>query len=251
MAGHSKWANIKHKKAKTDAIKGKVYTKLSREILVAAKAGGPDPNANFRLKIAIENAKAENLPNENIQRAIQKGAGGGEGANVEELRYEGYGLGGVAIMVDIMTDNRNRTAPEMRYIFSKNGGNLGETGSVNWMFQEKGLLVVPRDNLEISEDDFMLLALEAGAEDIEAQDDTYDIFTIPDDLIEVRHKLLEQKIPIENAAVQLFPINKVEIADLEQARKNIKLMEMLEAHDDVQNVYTNFELADSLANEDF
>jgi YebC/PmpR family DNA-binding regulatory protein len=250
MSGHSKWANIKHKKAKTDALKGKIFTKMAREIIVAARAGGGDPNNNFRLKIAIDNAKAANLPNDNIQRAIQKGVGGGEGANYEELRYEGYGPGGVAIMADIMTDNRNRTASEARHIFSKNGGNLGETGSVGWMFTEKGQLTVSKEDLRMSGDDLLLLALDAGAEDIEEQDESFEIYTDPSAMQEVRQKLLDGGIVIENAEVNLIPVNRVEISDIEQAKKIIKLIDSLEGHDDVQKVYTNFDLADSLADED-
>ena len=251
MSGHSKWANIKHKKAKTDAIKGRIFTKLAREIMVAARAGGADPNGNFRLKIAIDNAKAANLPNDNIQRAIQKGAGAGEGANYEELRYEGYGPGGVAIMVELMTDNRNRTASEMRHLFSKNGGNLGETGSVSWMFTEKGQLDVPKEDLKMDEDEIMLLALEAGAEDVASEDESYEIFTEPSSMQEVRQVLLDSKIPIESAAINLIPVNRVEIADIEQAKKIIKLIDSLESHDDVQKVYTNFDLAESLEDADF
>ncbi|NLI93609.1 MAG: YebC/PmpR family DNA-binding transcriptional regulator [Peptococcaceae bacterium] len=250
MSGHSKWANIKHKKAKTDAIKGRMFTKLAREIIVAARAGGGDPSGNFRLKIAIENAKAANMPNDNINRAIQKGAGDGEGSNYEELRYEGYGPGGVAIMVDLVTDSRNRTASEMRHIFSKNGGNMGETGSVGWMFTEKGQLSVPKESLKINEDELMLLALEAGADDMEDQDESYEIFTDPSAMQEVRQILLDGGIPIENAAVNLIPNNRVEVSELEQAKKVIKLIDSLEGHDDVQKVYTNFDLADSLAEED-
>jgi len=250
VSGHSKWANIKHKKAKTDAIKGRIFTKLAREIMVAARAGGADPNGNFRLKIAIDNAKAANLPNDNIQRAIQKGAGAGEGANYEELRYEGYGPGGVAIMVELMTDNRNRTASEMRHLFSKNGGNLGETGSVSWMFTEKGQLDVPKEDLKMDEDEIMLLALEAGAEDVASEDESYEIFTDPADMQEVRQVLLDSMIPIENAAINLIPVNRVEIADIEQAKKIIKLIDSLENHDDVQKVYTNFDLAESLEDAD-
>ncbi|NBJ16316.1 MAG: YebC/PmpR family DNA-binding transcriptional regulator [Dehalobacter sp. 4CP] len=251
MSGHSKWANIKHKKAKTDAIKGRIFTKLAREIMVAARAGGADPNGNFRLKIAIDNAKAANLPNDNIQRAIQKGAGAGEGANYEELRYEGYGPGGVAIMVELMTDNRNRTASEMRHLFSKNGGNLGETGSVSWMFTEKGQLDVPKEDLKLDEDEIMLLALEAGAEDVASEDESYEIFTEPGSMQEVRQVLLDNHIPIESAAINLIPVNRVEIADIEQAKKIIKLIDSLENHDDVQKVYTNFDLAEALEDADF
>ena len=251
VAGHSKWANIKHKKAKTDAIKGRIFTKLAREIIVAARTGGADPSANFRLKIAIENAKSANMPNDNIQRAIQKGAGAGEGTNYEELRYEGYGPGGVAIMVDIMTDNRNRTASEMRYIFSKNGGNLGDTGSVGWMFTEKGHIEVSKEGLKMTEDDFMLVALEAGADDLEVQEEIYEIYTEPGSMEKVRQDLLDQSIPIINASINLIPNNTVEISDIDQAKKVIKLIDSLESHDDVQKVYTNFELSDSLSEDDF
>ena len=250
MAGHSKWANIKHKKAKTDAIKGKIFTKLAREIIVATRIGGPDPSANFRLKIAIENARAANMPNDNIQRAIQKGAGAGEGANYEELRNEGYGPGGVAIMVDIMTDNRNRTASEMRYIFSKNGGNLGDTGSVSWMFTEKGYIEVSKEGLNLTEDDLMLLALEAGADDLVVQEEIYEIYTGPESMEKVRQYLLDQGIPISKASIELVPNSEMEISDIDQAKKIIKLIESLENHDDVQKVYTNFELSDSLSEDD-
>jgi len=156
MAGHSKWANIKHRKSKQDAIKGKIFTKLAREIIVAAKQGGGDPDANFRLRIAIEKAKANNMPNENINRAIQKGIGGNEAENYEEIVYEGYGPGGVAITLKIMTDNRNRTAGEIRHLFSKNGGNMGETGCVSWMFDRKGYLAVDRESVDLTEDEILL-----------------------------------------------------------------------------------------------
>ncbi|MHB1406554.1 MAG: YebC/PmpR family DNA-binding transcriptional regulator [Desulfitobacteriaceae bacterium] len=250
MSGHSKWANIKHKKAKVDAQKGKIFTKLGRELIVAARAGGADPGNNFRLKIAIDNAKAANMPNDNIQRAIQKGAGDGEGANYEELRYEGYGPGGVAVMATILTDNRNRTAGEVRHIFSKNGGNLGETGCVSWMFDEKGQLTVAREDLKISEDDLILNVLEAGAEDMVSEDESFQVYTAPSDMESVRQVLLDQGVPIFEAAVSLIPQNTVEIADVEQAQKIIRLIETLEEHDDIQNVYTNFDLADSLSEAD-
>jgi len=251
VSGHSKWANIKHKKAKTDAVKGRLFTKLAREITIASRAGGGDPNGNFRLKIAVDNAKAANVPNDNIQRAIQKGVGDSDGASYEELRYEGYGPGGAAIMVDILTDSRNRTAAEMRHLFSKNGGNMGETGSVSWMFAEKGQLSIARESLKLNEDEFMLLALEAGAEDIEDQDETVEVFTDPLDMQEVRQILLDRGVIIENATVNLIPGNRVEVSDIEQAKKMIKLIDSLEGHDDVQNVYTNFDLAESLSEEDF
>jgi len=245
MSGHSKWSNIKHKKGKADAQKGKIFTKLGRELLIAARACGGDVN-DFRLKIAIENAKALNLPNENIQRAIQKGAGGTEGANYEELRYEGYGPGGVAIMIDILTDNRNRTAGEVRHIFSKNGGNMGETGSVGWMFEDKGQLRILREGLKISEDDLMMTALDAGAEDFEADEEGFVVYTTPQDMEAVRQALIDQNIPVNESELSPIPQNTIEITDPEQARKLVNLMNKLEDHDDSQGVYSNFELADGL-----
>lgn len=250
MSGHSKWANIKHKKAKADAQKGKIFTKLGREIIVAARAGGGEPNNNFRLKIAIENAKSANMPNDNIQRAIQKGIGSGDGANYEELRYEGYGPGGVAVMVNVVTDNRNRTAGEMRHIFSKNGGNLGETGCVNWMFDEKGQLTLQKEDLKLNEDELMLLALEVGAEDMEQEEESFVIYTDPEEMESVRQALIDQGVAISEAVVNLIPQNTVEVADPDQAKKLIRLMDLLEEHDDTQGVYANFELADSLSEDD-
>jgi len=245
MSGHSKWSNIKHKKGKADAQKGKIFTKLGRELLIASRACGGDVN-DSRLKIAIENAKAENVPNENIQRAIQKGAGGTEGANYEELRYEGYGPGGVAVMIDILTDNRNRTAGEVRHIFSKNGGNMGETGSVGWMFEDKGQLRILREGLKITEDDLMMLALDAGAEDFEADEEGFVVYTTPQDMENVRQALLDQNITVVESELGPIPQNTIEITDPEQARKLVNLMNKLEDHDDSQGVYSNFELADGL-----
>ncbi|MDD2235004.1 MAG: YebC/PmpR family DNA-binding transcriptional regulator [Desulfitobacteriaceae bacterium] len=247
MSGHSKWANIKHKKGKADAQKGKLFTRLGRELIVAAKAGGGEPSNNFRLKIAIENAKAANMPNDNIQRAIKKGTGGGEGTNYEELLYEGYGPGGVAIMANIMTDNRNRTAGEVRHIFSKNGGNLGESGCVNWMFEEKGQLTILAG--ELSEDDLMLIVLEAGAEDLEQVDEGFLVYTAPGDMESVRQALLVSGVEIEEAMINLIPQNNIEINDVDQAKKIIKLMETLEEHDDVQGVYANFDIAEEIETE--
>ncbi|MDI6813508.1 MAG: YebC/PmpR family DNA-binding transcriptional regulator [Desulfitobacteriaceae bacterium] len=249
MSGHSKWANIKHKKARADAQKGQAFTKIGRELVVAARAGGPDPANNFRLKLVIEKAKAINIPNDNIQRAIQKGAGSGEGENYEELRYEGYAPGGVAVMVNILTDNRNRTAGEMRHIFSKNGGNLGETGCVSWMFKEKGQLSISREGLKTDEDEFLLLALDAGAEDVETEEESFQVYTDPADMESVRQALLDQSMAVEDAAVNLIPENKIEIADPDQASKIIKLIDALDEHDDVQGVFTNFELAEAIAAE--
>ncbi|HZW83307.1 MAG TPA: YebC/PmpR family DNA-binding transcriptional regulator [Candidatus Deferrimicrobium sp.] len=247
MSGHSKWANIKHKKAKVDAQKGKVFTKLGKELIIAARQGGSDPNNNFRLKIAIQAAKSANMPNDNIQRAIQRGAGGADSANFEELTYEGYGPGGIAVMINIMTDNRNKTAGEVRHLFSKNGGNMGETGCVSWMFNSKGEIVLDRSKVSLGEDDLMMVCLEAGAEDLQLEEETAQVLTAPENLEAVRQALLDQGIEVDSAAVSLVPENTVEVTDKEQALKIIKLMDLLEDHDDVQNVYANFDIPDEIA----
>lgn len=250
MSGHSKWANIKHRKGKQDALKGKIFTKLGREIIVAAKKGGPNPDTNFRLKIAIQKAKEGNMPNDNIQRAIQKGAGDPEGNNFEELTYEGYGPGGVAIMVNIMTDNRNRTAGEIRHIFSKNGGNMGETGCVGWMFKQKGLLTLKKENLKISEDDLILLALDKGAEDIKTDDEEeIEIITDSGDFELVKEGLEESGLKFEFSELTMIPENSVTVTDLEQARLILKLMEFLDEHDDVQDTFTNFDIPEDIINQ--
>ncbi|MFZ5591946.1 MAG: YebC/PmpR family DNA-binding transcriptional regulator [Bacillota bacterium] len=240
MSGHSKWSTIKRKKAKVDAQRGKVFTRLSKEIIVAARLGGGDPDNNPRLKAAIMRAKEANIPNDNIQRAILKGTGELGGGNYEELVYEGYGPGGVAVMMEIMTDNRNRTAGEIRHLFAKNGGNLGETGCVAWQFQKKGLIVVePGDNL--SEDDLLMAALDAGAEDMRTEDDSFEIYTAPEEVETVRQKLVEQGIVVAAAQVTMLPQSTVKLAGKE-AEQMLKLMEALEDHDDVQEVYANFEI---------
>jgi YebC/PmpR family DNA-binding regulatory protein len=247
VSGHSKWANIKHKKAKVDAQKGKVFTKLGKELIIAARQGGSDPNNNFRLKIAIQAAKSANMPNDNIQRAIQRGAGGADSANFEELTYEGYGPGGIAVMINIMTDNRNKTAGEVRHLFSKNGGNMGETGCVSWMFNSKGEIVLDRSKVTLGEDDLMLVCLEAGAEDLQVEEETAQVLTAPESLEAVRQALLDQGIDVDSASVSLVPENTVEVTDKEQALKIIKLMDLLEDHEDVQNVYANFDIPDEIA----
>jgi len=247
MSGHSKWANIKHRKGRQDAAKGKIFTKLGREILVAAKAGGANPETNFRLKIAIQKAKEENLPNENILRAIQKGAGGQDGNAFEELTYEGYGPGGVAIMAAALTDNRNRTAGEIRHLFSKYGGNLGETGCVSWMFKEKGIIMVDGDSLDIDEDGLILAALEAGAEDIERQTDgTYEITVGPENFENLKSALQNTGINITDAEITMIPDTISEVMEIDLARQLLRLMELLEEHDDVQNTYTNLEISEEL-----
>ncbi|NLT95101.1 MAG: YebC/PmpR family DNA-binding transcriptional regulator [Clostridia bacterium] len=246
MAGHSKWANIKHRKSKQDAQKGKIFTKLAREIIVAARQGGGDPAGNFRLRIAIEKAKEANMPNDNINRAIQKGVGGGEAENYEEVVYEGYGPGGVAVTLNIMTNNRNRTAGEIRHLFSKYGGNMGETGCVSWMFDKKGYLTLKSEDLTMSEDDLLILALEAGAEDIKTEDGEIEIFTTPENFEKVKSDLEKHNLRFEQAEITMIPQNTVEITDLEQAKKLMKLMDAFEDHDDVQNVYANFDIDDDL-----
>ncbi len=246
MSGHSKWANIKHRKEKQDALKGKLFTKLGRELIVAAKMGGPNPEANFRLKIAIQKAKAANMPNDNINRAIQRGAGGQDSNNYEELVYEGYGPGGVAVMMNILTDNRNRTAGEIRHIFSKNGGNLGETGCVGWMFDKKGVLVLAADETTLSEDDLMLLALDKGAEDIKFEEDEIQIITAPEEFQSVKEALEKEGLSFTRAELAMIPQNTVEIKDLEQAKLLLRMMDYLEEHDDVQDVYANFYIPDEI-----
>lgn len=243
MSGHSKWANIKRHKEKVDAAKGKIFSKVAREIIVAARLGGPNPDANFRLKTAIAKAKAANLPNDNIERAIAKGAGNLEGSNYEELIYEGYGPGGVAVLLEIMTDNRNRTAGEVRYLFSKNGGNLGESGCVAWMFDRKGLITVERAGSPLGEDDLMLQAIEAGASDFKTEGDYYEIYTEPEQLEAVRAALEAAKVKPEDVELTYVPQNTVELRG-DDARKMLKLMDALEDHDDVQKVHANFDIPD-------
>lgn len=249
MSGHSKWVNIKHRKGKQDAAKGAAFTKLGREIIVAAKAGGGNPDANFRLKIAIAKAKAANMPNDNIKRAIDKGAGGGEGSDYEELTYEGYGPGGVAIMVKAMTDNRNRTAGEVRHIFSKNGGNMGETGCVGWMFKEKGILTLEKEDCALDFDDLMLLVLDNGAEDIQEDEESYQIYTTSESFQEVKENLEKAGLKFSEAEVTMVPDTTVDVTDLEQAKYLIRLMDYLEDHDDVQDTFTNFDITDEIADQ--
>lgn len=243
MSGHSKWATIKRKKAKIDSQRGKLFTRLAREIIVAARNGGADPDGNMRLKTAIQKAKEANIPNENINRAIQKGAGEVGGASYEEFSYEGYGPGGVAVMLEIMTDNRNRTAGDIRHIFSKNGGSLGESGCVSWMFDKKGLFVIDKEGNKVSEDDLMLLALEAGAEDFKVEDDSYEIVSDPDDFDGIKEALEKNGVQMAMAEVTMIPQSTINLEGKE-AELMERLMETLEDHDDVQNVYANCELDD-------
>ena len=244
MAGHSKWHNIRHKKAKMDAKRGQLFTKLLREITVAAKQGGGDPEFNPRLRIAIEKAKKANMPIENIERAIKRGTGELEGVTYEEVVYEGYGPEGVAIIVECLTDNRNRTTSEVRHLFSKHGGNLGSSGCVSFLFEEKGVITVPKDS--ISEEDLFEKAVEAGAEDVVTEEEHYEVRTEPKDLYSVKEELEKAGVVIEKAQLTRIPTTTVEIKDSETAQKLIKLLDALEDSDDVQKVYSNFEMSDEL-----
>lgn len=240
MAGHSKWAQIKRKKSKEDEKRGRLFSKLTKSIIVAARQGGGNPESNPALAAAIEKAKQFNLPQENIERAIKKATGELEGVTYETLVYEGYAPGGVAVMVEVATDNRNRTAAEMRHIFSKRGGNLGETGSVAWMFERKGEIVVPAG--AAGEDDVLAAALEAGAEDMETGDDAYTVYTEPDSFAAVRDALVSRGLPIESAEIVMRPTTTVPVTDRDQARKVLALIDDLEDHDDVEEVYANFDI---------
>ncbi len=242
MSGHSKWANIKHKKGKADALRGKITTKISREITIAVRMGGADPTGNMKLKLALTKAKANNIPKDNIQRAIQKGAGALEGQSFEEITYEGYGPAGVAMMVSCLTDNRNRTAADVRHVFSKHGGNLGATGCVGYMFQQKGIFVVSKES-GVEEDDLMMLALEAGAEDIKNEEDGYEIVTAPEAFDDVEKALADAGIEVEMAEITMIPDTMAELS-AEDAEKVQKMLDVLEELDDVQDVYHNANLPD-------
>ena len=239
MSGHSKWHTIKHKKGALDAKRGKLFTKLIKEITIAARSGGSgDVNTNARLRKAVSDAKAGNMPADTIERAIKRGTGELEGVTYDEITYEGYGPGGVAVMVEVTTDNRNRTVAEIRHLFSKNGGNMGETGSVGWMFNRKGQIIV--DSGVKGEDEMMELALEAGADDFQAEDDSYQILTTPEDFHSVLDKLKAAGIEPISAEVAMIPQNTISLEG-GAANQMMKLYDALDDHDDVQNVYTNFE----------
>ena len=244
MAGHSKWANIKHRKAKVDAQKGAAFAKFSKEIMVAAKEGGGDPEVNFRLRSAVEKAKAAGLPNDNITRAIEKATGEGDAANLESITYEGYGAGGVAILIETLTDNRNRTAGDIRSYFNKYNGNLGETGCVNWMFKEEGSVTIEKQGVD--NDELFEKAIDAGAEDFVADEDCYTIITTPESLQSVAEELEKAGFKIKTAEVNKNPLNTINVDDEEIAKNLLKLLDNIENHDDVQNVYANFEMDDDL-----
>jgi YebC/PmpR family DNA-binding regulatory protein len=239
MSGHSKWATIKHKKAATDAKRGKIFTKIIRELSIAARSGGTDPNSNPRLRTAIAAAKNENMPNDNIERAIARGAGTMEGEQLEEVLYEGYGPGGVGMLVLVVTSNRNRSAGELRHLFSKNGGNMAETGAVGWMFQRKGDIVVPKEAAD--EDKMMNIVLDAGAEDMRDDGSAWEVTTPPEALEKVREALAKAGVTPASAEVAWVPQNYVKLSGA-QAQQMLRMVENMEDHDDVQQVYANFDI---------
>jgi len=243
MSGHSKWHSIKHKKMATDQKRGKIFTKLIKEIMVATKMGGANPETNPRLRMAIEKAKSYNMPNDNIQRAIKKGSGAEGGVNYEQVSYEGYGPGGVAIYVEVLTDNKNRAASEIRSIFSRHNGNLAGQGSVAWIFERKGLITVKKEKSE--EDKLFEIVLEAGAEDMKTEKDTYEIITTPENFEDVKKALQDNQIEIESASVTLIPKNTVKVEGKE-AEQLLKLLDDLEENEDVQGVYANFDIPDEI-----
>lgn len=243
MAGHSKWAQIKHQKAKNDAKRGQIFTKLIREITVAARLGGGDPDLNPRLRLAIEKAKEHNMPKDNIEKAIKKGTGELEGVNYIEATFEGYGPGGVALLIETVTDNKNRTTGEIRHIFSKYGGNLGSPGSVAWQFEQKGIIQIDKD--KIDEETLLEIVLDAGAQDITTEVDYYEVSTTPHDFIKVKSALEEKKIPIKFADVLMVPKNTVSVSE-KDAEKLLKLIDALENNDDVQKVHGNYDIPDEI-----
>jgi YebC/PmpR family DNA-binding regulatory protein len=244
MSGHSKWSTIKHKKGAADAKRGKIFTRILKEMTVAARMGGGDPNGNPRLRAAIAEAKANNMPKDNIERAIKRGTGEIEGVTYEELTYEGYGPGGVALMVETMTDNTNRTTPEIRHIFEKNGGNLGTPGSVRFQFERKGFFAIEKS--AVGEDKLMEIALEAGADDLQTEDaEAFEVYTSPENFEQVRQALEKNNIPTIEAKLGQVPQTYVKI-DEGKAKSMMRLMEMLDDHDDVQNVWSNFDVPDEM-----
>ncbi|MBI5026149.1 MAG: YebC/PmpR family DNA-binding transcriptional regulator [Nitrospirae bacterium] len=245
MSGHSKWAQTKHKKAVIDARKGKLFSKLAKEIAVAARIGGGNPDMNPRLRLAIEKAREANMPADNIKRAIMKGTGALPGAAYEEAIYEGYGPGGAALMLEVLTDNKNRTVSEIRHIMSKHGGNMGEAGCVAWMFEKKGYILV--DKKKIDEDSLISICLEAGALDIknDPEEENYEIITAPEDLKRVREALEKARVEFNLAEVTMLPKSYVKLEE-KDAEQMLKLMDALEEHDDIQNVYANFDIPDEV-----
>ena len=241
MSGHSKWANIKHKKGKADAERGKIFTKIGREIAIAVREGGADPATNGKLRDVVAKAKASNMPNDNISRSIKKAAGESGNVTYEEITYEGYAPGGVAIIAEVVTDNRNRTASDVRHIFDKNGGSLGTTGSVGYMFDMKGLILIEHEP-GMDEDELMMQALEAGAEDVQVTEEVFEIYTAPNDFSAVREGLENEGYAFLSAERTKIPQNTVAVSDEETLQKVQKLLEMLDDNDDVMNVYHNADL---------
>ena len=244
MSGHSKWSTIKRKKGANDAKRGKMFTKLIKEITIAARSGGGDPNGNPRLRSAIMAAKTENMPKDNIDRAIKKGTGDLDGAIYEEILYEGYGPGGVAILVETMTDNKNRTVADIRHFFAKSVGNLGESNCVAWMFDKKGSVTV--DKKGIKEDELMEIALEAGAEDVVEEIDSFQILTSPEDFNDVVEQLEQHGIQFGDVGLSMIPQNTIEVVELKTAQSLMRLLDSLEDHDDVQKVHANFDISDEI-----
>jgi len=244
MSGHSKWSTIKHKKGAADAKRGKIFTRIIKEMTVAARMGGGDVDGNPRLRAAVAEAKANNMPKDNIDRAIKRGTGELEGVNYEELTYEGYGPGGVAVMVETMTDNTNRTTPEIRHAFEKCGGNMGTQGSVRFQFERKGYFAIEKS--AATEDKLMEVALEAGADDLQTDDpEIFEVYTTPDAFEQVRQALEKAKIPTVEAKLDMVPANYVKLDD-QKSRQMMRLLEMLDDQDDVQNVYTNFDVPEEM-----
>jgi YebC/PmpR family DNA-binding regulatory protein len=243
MSGHSKWSSIKHKKGAADAKRGKIFTRLIREITVAARMGGGDPSGNPRLRSAIAAAKTENMPKENIERAVKKGTGELEGVSYEESSYEGYGPGGVAVLVDCLTDNKNRTVAEVKHAFERHGGNLGEPGCVAWMFDKKGLIVIEKEGVD--EEKLLDLALEAGAEDVNDEETEFEVITDPGDFEAVKDAIDTAKIPYTLAEISMIPKNTVKLEE-KRAQQMLNLMQALEDNDDVSNVYANFDIPDEV-----
>ena len=241
MSGHSKFANIKHKKEKNDAKKGKIFTMLGREIQVAVKAGGPDPAVNGKLRDVIAKCKANNMPNDTIDRSIKKAAGGGEDVEYENVTYEGYGPNGVAVIVEVLTDNRNRAAANVRNAFTKGGGNMGNSGCVSFMFDEKGLIVIDKEEIDMDEEELMMAALDAGAEDFSEEEDSFEILTSPDDFSKVRETLEKEGIPMAEAEITMIPQNYVTLSDENDIKFLNRTLDLLDEDDDVQAVYHNWD----------
>lgn len=244
MSGHSHWATIRHKKGAADAKRGKLWSKLARVIIVAAKTGGGDPASNLALRYAIDKAKGANMPKDTIEKAIKRGTGGVEGASFESIQYEGYAHGGVAVIVEVLTDNRNRTGPEIKRIFEKHGGSIGTPGCVSWMFNKKGMITIATSS--IGEDDLMELVLGAGAEDMQNIGESYEITCDPVAYEGLKKAIEEKGVPIQSAEISMVPQTTVSVSDPDAARKILRLMEAIEDHDDAQNAYSNFDIPDEV-----